>query len=79
MAALTSFYEWLMKQKKLRTPLGEFAREVGRDPAFPRDTVGLDAVLEHLRASPKSGSAQNLAVARLAYRAFERTQPAPRG
>lgn len=70
MAAKT-FYDWLVKQKNQRTPLGEFAREATRDPAFPRDIASLDAVLEFVRASPKS-SAQALATARTAYRAYAR-------
>jgi uncharacterized protein YozE (UPF0346 family) len=77
MAAL-SFYDWLAKQKNLRTSLGDFAREATRDAGFPRDMATLDAVLEHLRAAP-NGSAQTLAVARTAYRAYERSQAsAPR-
>lgn len=66
-----TFYDWLVKQKNQRTPLGEFAREATRDPAFPRDVVSLDAVLEFVRASPKS-SARALATARTAYRAYAR-------
>jgi hypothetical protein len=78
MAALLSFYDWLAKQKNLRTPLGGIARDIGRDAGFPRDVVSLEAVLEHLRAAPNV-SAQTLAVARTAYRAYERSQAsAPR-
>jgi uncharacterized protein YozE (UPF0346 family) len=78
MAALTGFYEWLGKQKSLRTALGGFAREVARDPAFPRDVAGLEALLAYLRTTP-NGSAQNIAVARSAYRAYERAhESAPR-
>jgi uncharacterized protein YozE (UPF0346 family) len=70
--APNSFYDWLVKQKNQRTPLGEFAREVTRDPAFPRDVaITLDAVLDFIRASPNS-SAQTLAIARTAYRAYAR-------
>jgi uncharacterized protein YozE (UPF0346 family) len=75
MAALISFYEWLAKQKNLRTSLGGFARDAVRDPGFPRDMTTLEAVLEYLRASP-NGSAQNIAVARSAYRAYERAHAA---
>jgi uncharacterized protein YozE (UPF0346 family) len=78
MAELISFYDWLAKQKNLRTPVGEFARNVTRDAAFPREVATLEAVIEHLRASSKA-STQALAVARSAYRAYEREyRPAPR-
>lgn len=66
-----TFYDWLVKQKNQRTPLGEFAREATRDPAFPRDVASLDAVLEFVRASPNN-SARALATARTAYRAYAR-------
>lgn len=69
--ASNTFYDWLVKQKNQRTPLGEFAREATRDPAFPRDVATLDTVLEFLRASPNS-SAQTLAIARTAYRTYAR-------
>lgn len=79
MAALISFYDWLTKQKSLRTALGAFARELTRDAAFPRDAATLEAVLEHLRTLPKT-TPQTLAVARTAYRTYERSQEAaPRG
>lgn len=78
MAAPTSFYEWLTKQKSQRTSLGGFAREVTRDAAFPRDLATLDALLDYVRARPNS-SAQTLAVARSAYRTYERSrESAPR-
>jgi uncharacterized protein YozE (UPF0346 family) len=81
MAALISFYDWLAKQKKLRTPLGEFARVVARDPGFPRDVASLDALVEYFRASEyfkalPGGSAQIIAVGRLAYRSYERAHGA---
>jgi len=82
MAALISFYDWLAKQKKLRTPLGDFARVVARDPGFPRDVATLEALVEHFKASEHfkalpGGSAQTIAVGRLAYRAYERAHGAP--
>jgi hypothetical protein len=43
MAALISFYEWLTKQKSLRTSLGGFARDLARDAGFPRDVASLEA------------------------------------
>ncbi len=76
MAALISFYDWLAKQKKLRTPLGDFARVVARDPGFPRDMASLEALVEYFKALP-GGSAQTIAVGRLAYRAYERAHGAP--
>lgn len=77
MAAMISFYEWLTKQKLLRTPLGEWAREAVRDKSFPREVAALDALLEYVRTSPK-GSAQAVAIARTAYQAYARSQrPAP--
>ena len=70
--ASKNFYDWLIEQKNQRSPLGEFAREVTRDPAFPKDIpTSLDAVLEFVRASPKA-SPQALAIARTAYRTYAR-------
>ncbi len=77
MAALVSFYDWLGKQKSLRTSLGQFAREMTRDPAFPRDVASLEAVLDYVRASA-NGSVQSVAVARASYRAYERSQASGR-
>jgi uncharacterized protein YozE (UPF0346 family) len=77
MAELISFYDWLAKQKSLRTPVGEFARTVARDKAFPRDVATLDALLDYVRTSQK-GSAQAVAVARTAYQTYVRShRPAP--
>jgi len=70
--ASKSFYDWLVAQKNQRTPLGEFARAVTRDPAFPKDvTITLDAVLEFIRASADP-SPRALAIARTAYRTYAR-------
>jgi uncharacterized protein YozE (UPF0346 family) len=69
--ASKSFYDWLSEQKNQRTPLGEFAREVTRDPAFPKDVPTLEAVLEFVGASPNA-SPRALAVARTAYRTYAR-------
>jgi uncharacterized protein YozE (UPF0346 family) len=78
MAALMSFYDWLTKQKSLRTALGGFARDSTRDAAFPRDVATLEALLEYLRTLPKT-TPQTLAVARTAYRTYQRSQEsAPR-
>jgi uncharacterized protein YozE (UPF0346 family) len=79
MAASPSFYEWLTKQAGLRSPLGGLARDAARDGAFPKDVASLEALIEYVRTSSK-GSAQAVAVARSAFRAFARSQaPAPRG
>lgn len=75
MPARISFYEWLTKQKSQRTSLGGFAREVTRDAGFPRDVAALEALLDYVRARPNS-SAQAVAVARSAYRSYERSQEA---
>jgi uncharacterized protein YozE (UPF0346 family) len=78
MATLVSFFEWLGKQKGLRTPLGEFARTATRDAAFPKDVASVEALLEYVRGMAKS-SAQTVAVARTAYRDYERSvAPPPR-
>jgi uncharacterized protein YozE (UPF0346 family) len=71
MAAFTPFYDWLTKHKSLRTPVGDFAREVLKDASLPRDITTLDALLEYLRGSAHSSS-QALAKARITWRAFER-------
>jgi len=73
--ASKSFYDWLVKEKNQRNPLGEFARTVARDPAFPKEAATtLDAVLDFVRASPNA-SPQALAIARTAYRAYARSAP----
>jgi uncharacterized protein YozE (UPF0346 family) len=78
MAALISFYDWLAKQKLLRTPLGNWAREAARDKDFPREIANIEALLDYVRTSQK-GSGQAVAIARLAYQSYERSQrPAPR-
>ena len=70
--ASKSFYDWLVEQKNQRSPLGEFAREMTRDPAFPKEVpTTLDAVLDFIRASPKA-SDRALAIARTAYRTYAR-------
>jgi uncharacterized protein YozE (UPF0346 family) len=77
MASMICFYDWLAKQKLLRTPVGEFAREAARDKGFPRDVENLDALLGYVRSSPKV-SAQAVVIARTAYQAYMRSQrPAP--
>jgi uncharacterized protein YozE (UPF0346 family) len=77
MAALISFHDWLAKQKSCRTSLGEFAREATKDKGFPRESVSLEAMLDYVRSSTY-GSAQTIAIARSAYRAYERSfRPVP--
>lgn len=70
MAAFTNFYDWLAKQKNLRTPIGDMARETARDEAFPKDVTTLDAVLEHLQKSNATASA--IARARATWKVFAR-------
>jgi uncharacterized protein YozE (UPF0346 family) len=76
MPAMISFYDWLAKQKNLRTPVGDLARTAARDKSFPREVVTLDAVLDYARTSSK-GSAQAVAIARAAYQAYERSLRPP--
>jgi len=70
MAQFTNFYDWLAKQKSLRTPVGEMARETARDAGFPRDVSTLDALLEHLQKANASSS--SLARARATWKVFAR-------
>jgi uncharacterized protein YozE (UPF0346 family) len=70
MPAFTNFYDWLAKQKNLRTPVGEMARETARDEAFPRDVSTLEALLEHLQKGNASSAA--LARARATWKVFAR-------
>jgi uncharacterized protein YozE (UPF0346 family) len=70
MAAFTNFYDWLGKQKSLRTPVGDMAREVARDETFPRDVTTLEGVLEHLQKTNASAAA--VARARATWKAFGR-------
>ncbi|MBN1605113.1 MAG: hypothetical protein JW940_00695 [Polyangiaceae bacterium] len=73
---MTSFYDWLAKQKRLRTPLGDLARAAARDRDFPREVASLEALLDYVRTSSK-GSAQAVVVARSAYQAYERSERPP--
>jgi len=70
MAAFTNFYDWLAKQKNLRSPVGDMARETARDESFPRDVTTLDGVLEHLQKVNASSAA--LARARTTWKVFAR-------
>lgn len=70
MAAFTNFYDWLAKQKNLRTPVGDMARETARDESFPREVTTLDGVLEHLQKVNASSAA--IARARAAWKVFAR-------
>jgi uncharacterized protein YozE (UPF0346 family) len=74
--AMTSFYDWLTKHKRLRTPLGELARAAARDKDFPRDVASLEILVDYVRVSSK-GSAQAVVVARSAYQAYERSERPP--
>jgi len=70
MAGFTNFYDWLAKQKGLRSPVGEMARDTARDEGFPRDASTLDAVLEHLQKA--NASTAVLARARATWKVFAR-------
>ena len=70
MAAFTNFYDWLAKQKNLRSPVGDMARDTARDPSFPRDVTTLDGVLEHLQKA--NSSSEILARARATWKVFSR-------
>lgn len=70
MAAFTNFYDWLAKQKNLRTPVGEMARDAARDDGFPRDATTLDAVLEHLQKA--NATSATVARARATWKVFAR-------
>ncbi len=72
MAAPVSFYEWLTKQKGQRTPVGELGRAAARDSEFPKEMATLEQILDYYRKSA-TASAESLAVARSAYRAYERS------
>jgi uncharacterized protein YozE (UPF0346 family) len=76
--AMIGFFEWLGKQKGLRNPVGDFARTALRDASFPREVASLEALLDYVRGMAKS-SAQTMAIARNAYRDYERSvSPPPR-
>jgi len=70
MAQFTNFYDWLAKQKSLRTPVGEMARETARDESFPRDVTTLEGVLEHLQKANASSAA--VARARATWKVYAR-------
>ena len=70
MAAFTNFYDWLVKQKNLRSPVGDMARDTARDQTFPRDVTTLEAVLEHLQKS--NSSSEVIARARATWKVFAR-------
>lgn len=70
MAAFTNFYDWLAKQKNLRTPVGDMARETARDASFPKDVTTLEGVLEHLQKV--NASSEAVARARATWKAFSR-------
>ena len=70
MAAFTNFYDWLSKQKNLRTPVGDMARDTAKDASFTRDVTTLDAVLEHLQKANASGAV--IARARSTWKVFSR-------
>ena len=70
MAGFTNFYDWLTKQKNLRSPVGDMARETARDATFPRDLTTLEALLEHLQKI--NASSEAIARARATWKVFAR-------
>lgn len=70
MAEFTNFYDWLAKQKNLRTPVGDMARETARDETFPRDVTTLEGVLEHLQKG--NASSATVARARATWKVYAR-------
>jgi hypothetical protein len=70
MAAFTNFYDWLGKQKNLRTPVGDMARDAAKDASFPRDVTTLEGVLEYLQKS--NASSVVIARARSTWKVFAR-------
>lgn len=70
MAAFTNFYDWLSKQKNLRSPVGDMARDTAKDASFPRDATTLEAVLEHLQKANASSAV--VARARSTWKVFAR-------
>ncbi len=70
MAAFTNFYDWLSKQKNLRSPVGDMARDTAKDPSFPREVTTLEAVLEHLQKANASSAV--VARARSTWKVFAR-------
>jgi len=77
MSEQVGFYAWLTKQKGQRNAVGELARAAARDTEFPKDMATLEQILDHYKSS--NASAASIAVARSAYRAYERSvKPAPR-
>ncbi len=70
MAAFTNFYDWLSKQKNLRTPVGDMARDTAKDASFPRDVTTLEGVIEHLQQA--NASSLVIARARSTWKAFSR-------
>ena len=70
MSKFTTFYDWLLKQKSKKSPLGNLANEVGRDEAFPKDVATLEALLGYLKAKKVSGL--EMATAKLAWQTYAR-------
>lgn len=72
MSKFTPFYEWLSKQTNRRSPLGDWARDVMRDEAFPKEVASVNAVIEHLRT--RQATSAQIATARLAWQTYARDQ-----
>ncbi|HEY2407023.1 MAG TPA: YozE family protein [Polyangiaceae bacterium] len=72
MSKFATFYEWLSKQKNQHSPLGQFAGNALRDPNFPKNVAGVDALLGYLREQQADGL--RIATARLAWQTYARGQ-----
>jgi uncharacterized protein YozE (UPF0346 family) len=72
MNKFTPFHEWLAKQKNRKSPLGDWARGVVRDEAFPKDLTGVDSLVTYLRT--KQATSAEIATARAAWQTYAREQ-----
>jgi uncharacterized protein YozE (UPF0346 family) len=72
MSKFTTFYDWLSKQQRRKSPLGHFAGEATRNTDFPKGVTALDDLLTFLRE--QKAPAATLATARQAWQAYARDQ-----
>ena len=42
------FYQWMMKQVRRHTPVGDLAKDIKRDATFPREAIGLEYIDAYL-------------------------------
>jgi hypothetical protein len=50
-----TFKEWILKFKEVDLPIGDFAREVGRDQHFPNSII-YEEIMDHLEYDSNSSS-----------------------